>query len=81
MLTCFRLVPRAQLSPECKDLMNRIFVIDAKKRITLEDIEAHPWYSMPLPPRLQAQLDRMDREQVTLDRHTRSRNVSAVSPP
>lgn len=32
-----------QLSPECKDLLNRIFVIDAKKRITIEDIERHPW--------------------------------------
>jgi serine/threonine-protein kinase SRK2 len=35
--------PPLQLSPECKDLLNRIFVIDAKKRITIEDIERHPW--------------------------------------
>jgi len=35
-----------QLSPECKDLLNRIFVIDAKKRITIEDIERHPWCAL-----------------------------------
>jgi serine/threonine-protein kinase SRK2 len=32
-----------QLSPECKDLLNKIFVIDAKKRISIEQIERHPW--------------------------------------
>jgi hypothetical protein len=35
--------PAAQLSPECKDLLNKIFVIDAKKRISIEQIEKHPW--------------------------------------
>ena len=33
-----------QLSVECKDLLNKIFVIDAKKRISIEQIEKHPWW-------------------------------------
>lgn len=32
-----------QLSPECTDLLGRIFVVDAERRITLEQIEQHPW--------------------------------------
>lgn len=36
---------RPQLSPECKDLLNKIFVIDAKKRISIEQIERHPWWA------------------------------------
>lgn len=47
----------AKLSPECKDLLNKIFTIDAKKRITIEQIKEHPWYHIPLPERYQRQLD------------------------
>ncbi|KAI3434633.1 hypothetical protein D9Q98_002700 [Chlorella vulgaris] len=52
-----------KLSPECKDLLNRIFVIDAKKRITIEDIERHPWYRKPLPAKYQQVLDRLESSQ------------------
>ena len=48
-----------KLSPQCKDLLNKIFVIDAKKRISIEEIENHLWYRMPLPPRYQAVLERL----------------------
>ncbi len=37
-----------KLSKECMDLLNRIFVVDDKKRITIEAIKEHPW-SAPLP--------------------------------
>jgi len=37
-----------KLSPECTDLLNRIFVIDEKKRISVPAIKAHPWYTRPL---------------------------------
>ena len=56
-----------QLSPECKDLLNRIFVIDATKRVTIEQIEAHPWYLKPLPPKYQVVLDRLAKEQEGVD--------------
>ncbi|PRW57692.1 Serine threonine- kinase SAPK9 [Chlorella sorokiniana] len=56
-----------KLSPECKDLLNRIFVIDAKKRITIEDIERHPWYRKPLPPRYQGVLDSLAARQKEIE--------------
>jgi len=37
-----------KLSPECTDLLNKIFVIDDKKRISVPAIKAHPWYTRPL---------------------------------
>jgi serine/threonine-protein kinase SRK2 len=37
-----------KLSPECTDLLNKIFVIDDKKRICVPAIKAHPWYTRPL---------------------------------
>jgi len=37
-----------KLSPECTDLLNKIFVIDDKKRISVPAIKAHPWYNRPL---------------------------------
>ena len=33
---------RAQLSPECMDLLNKIFVINQHQRITVPSIRAHP---------------------------------------
>lgn len=36
----------AQLSPECTDLLNKIFVIDEKARITIAQIKEHPWYGV-----------------------------------
>lgn len=32
-----------QLSPEARDLLDRIFVLDPTKRITIPDIMHHPW--------------------------------------
>lgn len=39
-----------KLSKECMDLLNRIFVVDDKKRITIEAIKEHPWSALPPPP-------------------------------
>lgn len=37
-----------KLSKECMDLLNKIFVVDDKKRITIEAIKEHPWYGPAL---------------------------------
>lgn len=42
-----------KLSKECMDLLNKIFVIDEKKRITIDQIKLHPWYNKPLLPQYQ----------------------------
>ena len=36
------MVSRAQLSPECMDLLNKVFVINQDQRITVPNIKAHP---------------------------------------
>lgn len=68
-----------KLSPECKDLLNRIFVIDAKKRITIEDIERHPWYRKPLPPRYQAVLDSLAAKQREIEAFHETHKKSEVA--
>eukprot|EP00775_Hariotina_reticulata_P003264 gene3264-3542_t len=55
------------LSPELRDLLDKIFVADEFKRITMQGIKEHPWCQMPLPPLLQNELDEMAREQELRD--------------
>lgn len=50
------------VSPECKDLLSRIFVADPAKRIPIEDIWGHPWFRENLPGDLLASYDTMDTE-------------------
>ena len=35
-----------QLSAECRDLLDCIFVVDERKRITIPEIKAHPWWRL-----------------------------------
>jgi serine/threonine-protein kinase SRK2 len=37
------------VSGECKDLLQRILVADPAKRITMADIQRHPWFTRDLP--------------------------------
>jgi hypothetical protein len=45
-----------KLSKEVVDLLNKIFV-PADRRITLQQIKAHPWVTQPLPAVYQQALD------------------------
>jgi len=38
-----------RISVECIQLLSRIFVVDPKKRITIPEIEKHPWFLKDLP--------------------------------
>lgn len=46
--------PDVPLSPECKDLIRRILVRDPAQRITLQQIQQHPWFLQDLPADCQA---------------------------
>ncbi|CAL8468575.1 g8115 [Coccomyxa elongata] len=46
------------VSAECKDLMSKILVVDPEKRLTVQQIQQHPWYLKDLP----AGLDRFNDE-------------------
>ncbi|GJN24070.1 hypothetical protein PR202_gb11783 [Eleusine coracana subsp. coracana] len=37
------------ISPECRDLISRIFVADPSTRITIPEITNHPWFTKNLP--------------------------------
>lgn len=39
-----------RVTAECKDLITRILVADPDKRLTIPQIQRHPWYSRGLPP-------------------------------
>ena len=41
---------RAKVSPECEDLLRRIFCVDPAKRISVHDIMSHPWYTKGTAP-------------------------------
>ena len=42
-----------QLSPECRDLLARVFVLDPAQRLSLAGVRSHPWFVQHLPPGLQ----------------------------
>ena len=56
-----------RLSPEARDLLNRVFVVDDRKRITVPEINAHPWYARALSPKHAAAEARVRAEQAALE--------------
>ena len=66
------------LSPEVKDLLDQILVIDPTKRITVEGIIEHPWYKQELPAKYQKALNEMERQQAELDRHVKEQKYDPV---
>ena len=56
-----------RLSPEARDLLNRVFVVDDRRRITVPEIKAHPWYTRSLSPKHAAAEARVRAEQASLE--------------
>ena len=67
-----------QLSPECTDLLNRIFVIDYKKRIRGPENMEHAWYNRPLLPRYEAAEADIARRQSDVEAYIRRRDLNIV---
>lgn len=42
-------VPAGVISAECEDLISKILTKDPKKRASIKEIQAHPWYQKDLP--------------------------------
>ena len=74
-------MPRAQLTPECTDLLNKIFVIDEKKRITVQEIQGHPWYQRPLLPKYAAAEAEIASRQRQVEDYIRRRDLNIVRAP
>lgn len=45
----YSIPPALKISPECQDLLSRIFVANPAERITLTQIKQHPWFLKNLP--------------------------------
>lgn len=41
-----------RITPECHDLLARIFVANPQQRITIPEIRQHPWFLRNLPAEL-----------------------------
>lgn len=52
-----------RMSDDCRDLLDKIFQLDGKKRITIPEIKQHPWYVEALSPRYQTAMDKLEERQ------------------
>lgn len=46
----YALPAHAVVTPECGDLLGQILVADPAARISLADVQRHPWFKRDLPP-------------------------------
>lgn len=46
----YSLPAHAVVTPECRDLLGQILVADPERRISLSDVQRHPWFRRDLPP-------------------------------
>lgn len=67
-----------QLSPEVTDLLNKIFVVDEKKRITINDIKKHPWYHIELPKKYADALKDIHERQRRVEEYIKRRDLNIV---
>ena len=52
MSVTYSIPANLHLTPECHDLVSRIFVADPANRISMSDIRRHPWFLENLPREL-----------------------------
>lgn len=52
-----------RLSPECRDLLDKVFELNEKRRVGIKDIKEHPWFNMQMPPKYEAAVKRLEQQQ------------------
>lgn len=58
------------------DLLNKIFVIDSSKRISLQGIKDHPWYNEPLSAKYAEGEEKIRKSQEEIDQYVASRRLN-----
>lgn len=58
----------SQLSPECVDLLDKMFDVKQESRISIEGIMEHPWFNKPLPSKYAHALEELREQQRLIDR-------------
>lgn len=57
-----------RLTPECRDLLDKMFDTNQDSRITIDGIVRHPWFNKRLPPKYETALAELQEEQRAIDR-------------
>ncbi|EFJ44395.1 hypothetical protein VOLCADRAFT_118773 [Volvox carteri f. nagariensis] len=76
--TSWREVPNntsaaSRLSPELKDLLDKMFHVKQESRASIDTIKAHPWFNKPLPAKFEESLkvqhlvEELEEEQLVID--------------
>lgn len=58
-----------RLSQNCRDLLDHIFDLNEKRRMSIEDIKAHPWFQTKLDAKYEAALSKLHVQQEVIDGH------------
>ncbi|KAK9809819.1 hypothetical protein WJX73_009694 [Symbiochloris irregularis] len=66
------------LSEPCRDLLDKIFVVNPKDRISVADILKHPWMAKELPEPYQGQLTKIRSQNKELADHMAKRTLDSV---
>lgn len=61
-------VATKNLTPDCVDLLGKIFDVNAETRIGMEGLKAHPWFNRPLPEPYATSLESMQKKQASFKR-------------
>lgn len=51
------------MSPECVDLLDRIFQLNESKRIKIPEIRQHPWFTAPMSSKYAGPMEAINKEQ------------------
>ncbi|KAG2451796.1 hypothetical protein HYH02_003572 [Chlamydomonas schloesseri] len=70
--TSWREVPNntsaaSRLTPELKDLLDKMFDVKQESRASIESIKNHPWFQKPLPEPYESSLKELQEEQRQID--------------
>lgn len=57
-----------RLSPECQDLLDHIFDLDERRRMSIESIRSHPWFSLPMSTKYETALKKCEAVQEEINK-------------
>ncbi|KAJ9514737.1 hypothetical protein QJQ45_028510 [Haematococcus lacustris] len=62
----------AKLSPEVKDLLDKMFEVKQDVRVDVAGIKSHPWFRRPLQPHFAASLEQLRQQQLLVDEQVKA---------
>lgn len=67
-----------RLTPECRDLLDKMFDVRANSRLGVDGIKSHPWFTKPLPEVYRRGLEELNKEQQERDKAVEQGNFRSV---